>query len=48
MAKKPHTVEQIIAKRREAEVELGKGQPISKIVGRLGITGHTYYRWGKE
>jgi transposase-like protein len=48
MAKKRHTAEQIIAKLREAEVELAKGQPISKVVRRLGITDQTYYRWRKE
>ena len=48
MAKKRHTAEQIISKLREAEVELAKGQPISKIVRKLGITEQTYYRWRKE
>jgi transposase-like protein len=48
MAKKRRTAEQIIAKLREAEVELGKGQPLSKIVRRLGVTEQTYYRWRKE
>ncbi len=48
MAKKRHTTEQIIAKLREAEVELAKGQPISKVVRKLGITEQTYYRWRKE
>jgi transposase-like protein len=48
MAKKRHTAEQIIAKLREAEVELAKGQPISKVVRKLGITDQTYYRWRKE
>jgi len=48
MAKKRHSAEQIIAKLREAEVELAKGQPISKVVRKLGITDQTYYRWRKE
>ncbi len=48
MAKKRHTAEQIIAKLREAEVELAKGQPISKVVRKLGVTEQTYYRWRKE
>ncbi len=48
MAKRRHTAEQIIAKLREAEVELAKGQPISKVVRKLGITDQTYYRWRKE
>ena len=48
MAKKRHTAEQIIAKLREADVELAKGQPILKIVGKLGVSEQTYYRWRKE
>ena len=48
MAKRRHTAEQIIGKLREAEVELGKDQPISKVVRRLGVTEQTYYRWRKE
>ena len=48
MAKKRHTAEQIIAKLREAEVELAKGQPILKVVRKLGVTEQTYYRWRKE
>jgi len=43
-----HTVEQIISKLREAEVALGKGQPLAKVVRKLGITEQTYYRWRKE
>ena len=48
MAKKRHTVEQIIHKLREAEVALSKGEPLSKVVRKLGITEQTYYRWRKE
>ncbi len=48
MAKKRHTAEQIIAKLREAEVELAKGQAISKVVRKLCVTEQTYYRWRKE
>ena len=48
MAEKRHTVEQVISKLREAEVALGKGQPIAKVVRRLGIAEQTYYRWRKE
>ena len=48
MAKRRHKAEQITAQLREAEVELAKGQPISKVVRKLGITEQTYYRWQKE
>jgi transposase-like protein len=46
--KKRHTPEQIIAKLREAEIALSKGQSIAQIVRKLGITEQTYYRWRKE
>ncbi len=48
MAKKRHTVEQIIHKLREAEVALSKGEALSKVVRKLVITEQTYYRWRKE
>lgn len=43
-----HTVEQILAKLREAEVALSKGQPIAQVCRILGITEQTYYRWRNE
>ena len=48
MKGRKHTPEQIIAKLREAEVGLAKGQPIAKVARKLGITEQTYYRWRKE
>jgi transposase-like protein len=48
MKGRKHTAEQIISKLREAEVALGKGQPIARVVRKLGITEQTYYRWRKE
>jgi transposase-like protein len=49
MAKrKRHTAEQIIAKLREAEVELAKGVNIGQVCRKLEISEHTYYRWRKE
>jgi len=29
-------------------VALAKGEPLSKVVRKLGITEQTYYRWRKE
>jgi len=43
-----HTPEQIVAKLRQAEVELSKGQTIPQVCKHLGITDQTYYRWRKE
>ena len=48
MGKRRRTVEQIISKLREAEVELARGQRVSEIVRKMGITEQTYYRWRKE
>ena len=48
MGRKRHTAEQIIAKLREAEVGLAKGQPLLEVVRKLEIAEQTYYRWRKE
>ncbi len=48
MARKRHTAEQIIAKLREAEVGLAKGQELAEVVRKLEISEQTYYRWRKE
>ena len=48
MARKRHTAEQIIAKLREAELALAKGQPLVDVVRELEISEQTYYRWRKE
>ncbi len=48
MARKRHTAEQIIARLREAEVELAKGQALVDVVRKLEIAEQTYYRWRKE
>ncbi len=48
MGRKRYTVEQIITKLREAEVELAKGSKTTEVCRRLGISEQTYYRWRKE
>jgi len=48
MGRKRYTAEQIIAKLREAEIELAKGQTTPEVVRKLGISEQTYYRWRKE
>ncbi|HAH49701.1 MAG TPA: hypothetical protein DCM07_33665 [Planctomycetaceae bacterium] len=48
MPKKRFTVEQIIEKLCEAEVELARGKTIGLVCKQLGITDQTYYRWRKE
>src|SRR5471032_3051351 len=40
--------EEIIAKLREAEVELARGKQIPEVCKQIGVTEQTYYRWKKE
>ena len=47
MDRNTYQPEQIIAKLRETEVLLGKGQTAVKVVRHLGITEQTYYRLRK-
>ena len=48
MKKKRHSTEQIMAKLREAEVALAKGEAVALVCRRLEVTEQTYYRWRKE
>jgi putative transposase len=43
-----HTVEQIFARLREAEVAMSKGQSVAHVCRALGIIEQTYYRWRVE
>ena len=43
--KKRHSAEQIVAKLREADVELGKGLRVPEVCKLLNISEQTYYRW---
>ena len=40
--------DQIIAKLRQAEVELVRGLKVPEVCRKLGVTEQTYYRWRKE
>jgi putative transposase len=48
MKQQRHSVEQIIAKLRRADVELGKERKVPEICKILGITEQTYYRWRQK
>lgn len=49
MKQNRHTVAQIIAKLRRADVELGKKKKkVPEICKQLGITEQTYYRWRQK
>ena len=45
MSRKRHSVDQIIGKLRQADVELGKGKTVEEACRGLEITVQTYYRW---
>jgi transposase-like protein len=45
MIKKRYGTGQIVAKLREAEVELTKGQRTPEVCRKVGISEQTYYRW---
>ena len=40
--------EEIIAKLREAEVELARGKKIPEACKQIGVTEQTFYRWKKK
>ena len=48
MGHKRYTVEQIIRKLREAEIELGRGLTTPQMCRKIGISEQTYYRWRKR
>ncbi len=48
MGRQRFTVESIVRKLREAEVELSRGQTVVQVVKKLGVCEQTYYRWRKE
>jgi len=43
--KKRHSTEQIVAKLREADVQLGKGLRVPEVCKQLSVSEQTYYRW---
>ena len=48
MRRKRHTVEEIVNKLREADVELSRGQTVPQACRKIGVTEQTYYRWRRE
>ena len=48
MKQQRHSVEQIIAKLRRADVELGKDWKVPEVCKILEITEQTYYRWRQK
>jgi transposase-like protein len=48
MKQQRHSVEQIIAKLRRADLELGKDRKVPEVCKLLEITEQTYYRWRQK
>ncbi len=48
MSQKRHSVDQVIAKLRKADVELGKGKRVPEVCKLISITEQTYYRWRQK
>ena len=48
MPRKRYSTAQIVTKRRQAEVALGRGLRTPQVCKKLGISEQTYYRWRKE
>lgn len=48
MARKRYTAEQIIGHLRQAAIRTSEGKTVIEVVGELGISKQTYYRWHKE
>jgi transposase-like protein len=48
MKQQRHSVEQIIAKLRRADLELGKNRKVPEVCKMLEITEQTYYRWRQK
>ena len=48
MSRQRHSVDQIIGKLRQADVELGQGKTVEEACRALEITVQTYYRWRQK
>ena len=45
---KRYTPEQIVAKLRQADVELGKGLGVKEVCRKIEVSEQTYYRWRQK
>ncbi len=48
MKQKRHSVDQIIGKLRQADIELGKGKKVPEVCKILEVNVQTYYRWRQK
>ena len=48
MSKKRHTAEEIVAKLRQVDVLISRGQSVAEAIRSIGVSEVTYYRWRQE
>ena len=48
MGQKRHGADEIVAKLRRADVELGKGKKVPEVCKLLDVTEQTYYQWRQK
>ena len=48
MARKRHTPEEIVAKLRQVDVLVSRGQAVAAAIRAIGVSEVTYYRWRQE
>ena len=48
MGTKRHKPEDVVAKLRQVDVLVSKGQSVAEAIRAIGVTEVTYYRWRKE
>jgi transposase-like protein len=48
MPKKRYSIEQILTKLREVEVQQSKGSKVPEACRKIGVSEQTFYRWRKE
>ena len=46
--KKRYTETQIVAKLRQADVLIGKGNSVPEVCREIDVSGQTYYRWRQK
>ena len=45
MARRKHTLEQVISKLRQAEVAISEGSTVAEASRKIGVSKQTLYRW---
>src|SRR6187551_1838458 len=48
MPRKRHKPEEIVAKLRQVDVLVSRGQSVAEAIRAIGVTEVTYYRWRRE